>query len=60
MESHNKSKVFFIVIKPENSANKDLLEVEIEQVSKNKAQTLNNGPDFELFDDYRFSINVMD
>ena len=79
MESHNKSKVFFIDLKPEN---KHLLEFETEpkdeydegmekfgaseiivkeeslseskgEVSKNKAQTLKNGPDLELFDDYK-------
>ena len=79
MESHNKSKVFFIDLKPEN---KHLLEFETEpkdkydegmekfgaseiivkeeslseskgEVNKNKAQTLKNGPDLELFDDYK-------
>ena len=83
MESHNKSKVFFIDLMPEN---KYLLEFETEpkdeydegmekfgasemivkeeslsesnrEVNKNKAQTLKNGPDLELFDDYEPAEN---
>ena len=38
IESHKKSKVFFIVSKPENTAHKDPLEVETESGSQTKVK----------------------
>ena len=65
MESHNKSKVFFIMSNSENNLNEDHLKVETDSdyqdenkegmedfiVSEHKAQKLVNGPDLETFYD---------
>ena len=65
MESHNKSKVFFIMSNSENNLNEDHLKVKTDSdyqdenkegmedfiVSEHKAQKLVNGPDLETFYD---------
>ena len=65
MESHNKSKVFFIVSKTESSTNKDPLKVETDSIINEDIETFHDNesadiiePQLKTFDDQEAEDNV--